>query len=315
MLLTRFATAFKPSHIGILGGACGAGAFAAAWMVQTAEAEQASVKGPTAASALDPNEWRAFKLHSIDTGGPPNTNRYRFALPDPQQEVGLPVASCLVTRAAIGSEKDDGTRKFVIRPYTPTSPKDAKGYFDLVVKVYPQGNMSKHIGDLKEGDTLECKGPIEKFPYKPNMKKAIGMIAGGSGITPMLQVAMEVLSNPEDSTEISLIFANQTEKDIILREELDTMAAKHKNFKVYYTIDKTKDGKIPEGWKGGVGYVTKDMASAHIPPPSDDNLVLVCGPPPMYKALSGEKAKDKSQGELTGLLKDMGYSEKQVYKF
>ena len=68
---------------------------------------------------------------------------------------------------------------------------------------------------------------------------------------------------------------------------------------VYYTIDKTKDGKIPEGWKGGVGYVTKDMASAHIPPPSDDNLVLVCGPPPMYKALSGEKAKDKSQGEVS----------------
>ena len=52
-------------------------------------------------------------------------------------------------RAAIGSEKEDGSRKFVIRPYTPTSPKDAKGYFDLVVKVYPQGNMSKHIGDLK----------------------------------------------------------------------------------------------------------------------------------------------------------------------
>ena len=50
----------------------------------------------------------------------------------------------------------------------------------------------------------------------------------------MLQVAMEVLSNPEDSTEISLIFANQTEKDIILREELDTMAAKHKNFKVSF---------------------------------------------------------------------------------
>lgn len=52
-------------------------------------------------------------------------------------------------RAAIGSEKEDGGRKYVIRPYTPTSPKDAKGYFDLVVKVYPQGNMSKHIGDLK----------------------------------------------------------------------------------------------------------------------------------------------------------------------
>lgn len=52
-------------------------------------------------------------------------------------------------RAAIGSENEDGSKKFVIRPYTPTSLKDAKGYFDLVVKVYEEGKMSKHIGEMK----------------------------------------------------------------------------------------------------------------------------------------------------------------------
>ncbi len=30
---------------------------------------------------------------------------------------------------------------------------------------------------MQEGDTLECKGPIVKFDYKPNMKKAIGMVS------------------------------------------------------------------------------------------------------------------------------------------
>lgn len=33
-------------------------------------------------------------------------------------------------------------------------------------------------------------------------------IAGGSGVTPMLQVASEVLRNPDDETEVSLIFGN-----------------------------------------------------------------------------------------------------------
>lgn len=42
------------------------------------------------------------------------------------------MASCLLTRAPIGAKKEDGTQKFVIRPYTPTSPPDAKGHFDLV---------------------------------------------------------------------------------------------------------------------------------------------------------------------------------------
>ena len=56
----------------------------------------------------------------------------RFATPNPDDVSGLFVASCLLTRAPIGSENEDGSRKFVIRPYTPTSPPDAKGHFDLV---------------------------------------------------------------------------------------------------------------------------------------------------------------------------------------
>lgn len=35
----------------------------------------------------------------------------------------------------------------------------------------------------------------------------------------------------------------------------------------------------------------------------------------MMKAVSGDKAKDKSQGELTGILKDLGYTADQVFKF
>ncbi len=41
--------------------------------------------------------------------------------------LNLPVASCLVTKASIDS-------KDVIRPYTPTSPENTKGSFDLIVK-------------------------------------------------------------------------------------------------------------------------------------------------------------------------------------
>jgi len=54
--------------------------------------------------------------------------------------------------------------------------------------------------------------------------KAIGMIAGGTGITPMLQVLHEVLDNPADTTQVSLVFANVTEEDIMLRKELDGLA-------------------------------------------------------------------------------------------
>jgi cytochrome-b5 reductase len=37
---------------------------------------------------------------------------------------------------------------------------------------------------------VEVKGPFPKLAYVPNMKKNIGMLCGGTGITPMLQVYM-----------------------------------------------------------------------------------------------------------------------------
>jgi cytochrome-b5 reductase len=97
----------------------------------------------------------------------------------------------------------------------------------------------------------------------------------------------------------------------MLKESVDDLARKYRNFSVYYVVDRAH-----KQWTGGVGYVTGDMLKAHLPPKSEDALVLVCGPPGMMKAVSGEKVSPKDQGPLSGLLKEsLGYTEAQVYKF
>ncbi len=59
------------------------------------------------------------------------------------------------------------------------------------------------------------------------------MIAGGSGITPMFQVAQGILRNPYDQTKVFLIYANVSEEDILLRKEFDKWARDHRaRFKV-----------------------------------------------------------------------------------
>ena len=61
-----------------------------------------------------------------------------------------------------------------------------------------------------------------------------GMIAGGSGITPMFQVAQGILRNPYDATKVFLIYANVAEDDILLRKEFDAWARDHRaRFKVH----------------------------------------------------------------------------------
>jgi cytochrome-b5 reductase len=255
--------------------------------------------------ALNKDEFLPFQVTEVEDLTP-NTRRVRFALPSKEHVLGLPIASCVVTRAPIG----EGGKE-VIRPYTPvTNDKLDKGYFDFIVKTYPTGVMSSHIYNLKVGDKLEVKGPIAKLPYTKNMKKHLAMLAGGTGITPMLQVIEEVLSEKEDQTHVSLVFANNAEEDIILKDRLDQLAKKHPNFEVHYVVLKPTSS-----WKGHTGFITPDIIKKHVPGPSEDVMVLVCGPPPFYNALSGPKDPDYSQGELSGALKDLGYTKEQVFKF
>lgn len=74
-----------------------------------------------------------------------------------------------------------------------------------------------------------------------------------------------------DKTEISLIYANISQEDILVKAELDELAESNERFKVYYVLDKP-----PEGWKGGEGFVTKDMISEHCPKPDKENKILMC---------------------------------------
>jgi len=263
------------------------------------------------AGSLNPKEFLSFKVLENERLTH-NTHRVRFEMPN-NAASGLHVASCLVVRVML--PEADGTMKAAVKPYTPVTSPDTRGHMDLIVKGYPTGKVSKHIVQLKVGDTVDMKGPIPKYPYEANLKKNIGMVAGGTGITPMLQVIEAVLSNPQDQTQLSLVYANMTPKDIILKKKLDELAVKHADrFKVFYVVDRAGWlGSLT--WRGGKGFITQDLLKAHLPPPAKENLVMVCGPPGMMAAISGGKAPDFSQGEVSGALKAMGYTSSHVYKF
>ncbi|KAJ1366743.1 NADH-cytochrome b5 reductase 3 [Parelaphostrongylus tenuis] len=153
--------------------------------------------------------------------------------------------------------------------------------------------MSQYLEQMKIGDTIDFRGPSGLIVYKGNGKfdiqpdkksppkerffKEVSMIAGGTGITPMLQIITAILKNPSDRTHISLLFANQSEEDILCRKELDELATRHSDrFSVWYTVDRP-----PEIWKYSSGFINDQMIKEHLAPPSEESAVLMCGPPPM----------------------------------
>lgn len=153
----------------------------------------------------------------------------------------------------------DGKQKEIVRSYTPISSDENPGYFDLLIKAYPQGNISRHMSTLSIGDTMKVKGPKGAMVYTPGMVKRFGMIAGGTGITPMLQIIRAIVrgrprNGGSDRTEVDLIFANVNPDDILLKDQLDQLNEEDEGFRVHYVLNNP-----PEGWNGGVGFVTPDM--------------------------------------------------------
>ncbi|GLB43615.1 putative flavoprotein pyridine nucleotide cytochrome reductase family protein [Lyophyllum shimeji] len=261
-------------------------------------------------SPLDPKNFVDFKLKKVIPYNH-NTSKFVFELPEDEASL-LPVASCVVVKASDPEALKDDKGKPIIRPYTPISPSDQKGELTFLIKRYDNGKMSKHVHNLKEGDTLAIKGPIEKFPYKHNEFDEVALIGGGAGITPLLQLLTHALSDPANKTKFKLLFSNVTEKDILLREEFDALQRKFPGtFEAIYLVDNPE-----KDWPGYGGYINKDVVKEHVAPPSlgEKVKVFVCGPPGHVEAVAGKKPGMK-QGELGGILKELGYTEDQVYKF
>lgn len=257
------------------------------------------------ASPLSGKEFRKFPVTSIKQLSP-DTKAFRVGLPTKDSTSGLKCSSFVMIK-----NKDGPDGKSDARPYTPTSLGDEPGSIEFVIKAYPNGKVTSHLFSLQVGDSIEIKGPIPKFAYEPNMKKALGMVAGGTGITPMLQVIQTILMNPADKTVVHLIFANNREEDILLKDRIDALAAKHPDkLKVTYVV-----ATPSSQWKGETGFCTEKLLKNKLPAPGPDTLVFCCGPPGMMNAVSGPKTPDYKQGEVAGLLKALGYNETQVFKF
>ncbi|TEB38577.1 cytochrome-b5 reductase [Coprinellus micaceus] len=262
---------------------------------------------PQEKSPLDPENWKDFKLKKINHYNH-NTSEFVFELPNNEASL-IPITSCLLVKASNPEALSDAKGRPIVRPYTPVSSPDQKGELTLLVKKYDEGKASKHIHELKEGDTLSFKGPIVKFPYKANEFDEVALIGGGSGITPLYQLVVHALADKGNKTKFKLLFANVTEKDILLREEFDALKKKYPStFDVVYFLD-----QAPEGWTGPTGYINADAIKAHVGAADlkEKVKVFVCGPPGQVAAVAGKKAGMK-QGELGGILKELGYTEDQV---
>lgn len=225
-----------------------------------------------------------YKLTHIETDTH-DTKTFRFELPADATLDMLP-GDFLYVHATINGKQ-------VKRAYTPSSLPGATGYFDLTVKRYESGSVSKYLHDRQIGETVLMSGPNTGGHWVDGMATRVGFVAGGTGITPMISIIRWILTKKVDA-ELFLIVANKTEADIIFRQEWDRAIREHPNFHCHHVLEQP-----PPGWAGSTGRVTHEILRHHLPAPAPDTCIFLCGPPPMVDAL-----------ETT--LKGLGYPEQAI---
>lgn len=228
-----------------------------------------------------------------------NTAIYRFKLPYENDQLQIPVGHHLVCRVVIEGEE-------FIRYYTPINNKYDMGFFDIIVKSYKDGKVSKYFGNLYNGKMVEFKGPVGRMSYKNNMAKNIVMIAGGSGITPMLAVLGEIFTTSLDLTNVKLIFANETENDVLLDDELTQYSEDYPNFEYVKVVNEPTS----KDYEGYTGWITTELLNKEMPDFDVDTKVFICGPLEMKKFLIEELA---SRGWPRGTLQSK--QDDQVFCF
>jgi cytochrome-b5 reductase len=227
---------------------------------------------------------------------------FTFGLNEAWKPLGLSTCACVV--AILDSE--DGK---IQRSYTPISTNTMIGKFQLLIKIYPNGEFTQLLNQKSVGDLVGfTHSPHNVKIRHPFGKRKLGMLAGGTGVAPMIQ-ALNAVFGLDKHTEVSLLYASRSEQDILGMDVLDCFTTLFPNrVKITHVLSQeSKDSK----WTGLRGRITQTMIQEHMPPPADDVLVFVCGPRSMYEDICGRRMSK----DVTGYLGALGYESKHVYKF
>lgn len=246
--------------------------------------------------ALSTNDWTTVVLREVREG--PQYGHgirvFRFNLPGAWQLSGLRVGQYV----AIKGEWDG---QQLLGYYSPITLPQDYGVIGILARV-DKGTLSEWMSALRPGDAVMMKAcgglVIERMPeqkcfmYRGQKIRQIGMIAGGTGVAPMVQIIRAALKWPFNVglQSLNLIYAAEEKEELTFLDLLESLKReKGKEASVGENMVKFDLHVVlnnpPPGWTGGVGFIESSTIRQNFLPPSPDLLTVICGPPVMQRVV------------------------------
>jgi ferredoxin-NADP reductase len=164
----------------------------------------------------------------------------------------------------------------VRKPFSISSSPTEKGHIEFTKKLTGHP-FSERPNELRVGDPMTIDAPFGNFTFEGESER-IGLLSGGVGITPLRSIC-RLCTDMKLNTKVTLLYGNQTEADIVFRQELEQMQMQNNNLKVVFTLAE------PEvEWEGYTGNIDAEMIRKEIQEYSE-TVFYVCGPPAMVEAM------------------------------
>ncbi|XP_070259445.1 NADH-cytochrome b5 reductase-like isoform X2 [Myotis yumanensis] len=210
----------------------------ARWEAARASKDRSLLRGkesPNFPSKLSPETFLAFRISAMDKLTQ-DTYRVRFALPGSSQ-LGLRPGQHLILRGIV-----DGLE--IQRAYTPISPVNAEGYFEVLIKY---------------GELL--------------------MLASGTGLAPMVPLLHSITDNAEDETFVTLVGCFKTFEGIYLKTFLQEQA-RFWNVRTFFVLSQENSPEqLPWSYreKTRFGRLGQDLIEELVGSCRRKPFALVCG--------------------------------------
>ncbi len=154
------------------------------------------------------------------------------------------------------------------RAYSIASSPLNKKYLEIALNRV--GPFTTKLFSMKEGDLLKFKGPYGKFYFSDEIKNNLVLIAGGTGITPLMGI-IRYCNDGKLNNKVKLIYSVRTPIDIIYKEELEKIKNENNNFDYVVTITREHGN-----WQGKKGRIDLDLLKLNIKD-TEGSIYFLCG--------------------------------------